>query len=185
MADTVVLHIGLMKSGTTFLQGRMNANRDALLAEQGVLFPGPTWRRHSRAVTDLVSNGAAATGAWPGLVDEVAAHPGTAVVSMEYLGPMAEDRIRTACSSFGDAEVRVVLTVRDLGRTVPAMWQEAVKNGRTWSWPDYVRSVQKGGEPGRRFWRQQDAAAVASRWAAAAGADHVHVVTVPPPGAAP
>jgi hypothetical protein len=36
----VFFHVGLMKSGTTFLQGRLNANR-RLLAEQGVLFPGP------------------------------------------------------------------------------------------------------------------------------------------------
>ena len=41
MAERVVVHIGLMKSGTTFLQGRLDANREQLAA-QGVLFPGPT-----------------------------------------------------------------------------------------------------------------------------------------------
>jgi hypothetical protein len=40
MAQRVIVHIGLMKSGTTFIQGRLGANR-ARLAAQGVLFPAP------------------------------------------------------------------------------------------------------------------------------------------------
>ena len=32
MAERVLLHVGLMKSGTTFIQGRLNANRERLPA---------------------------------------------------------------------------------------------------------------------------------------------------------
>lgn len=182
MAERVVLHIGLMKSGTTFIQGRLNANRERL-AEQGVLFPGPTWARHARAVSDLIGGRGAKPGAWVDLRDEINAHPGTAVVSMEYLGPILVPRITQVAEDFAGSDVQVIATVRDLGRTVPAMWQETVKNRQTWSWAEYVAAIEKRAEPGKKFWRQQDAARVVKRWSEVFGPDHVTVVTVPPPGA--
>jgi hypothetical protein len=182
MAQRVVFHIGLMKSGTTFIQGRLNANRQRLALQQ-VLFPGPTWNRHVRAVSDLLQSKNRKPGSWNSLVDEINGHAGTAVVSMEYLAPMGGPRIAVLRDAFPDTEVRVVATVRDLGRGVPAMWQESIKNRRTWEWPEYVRSIEKGGDPGRRFWRQQHSAKIARRWGSVVGHDHVYVVTVPPPGA--
>jgi hypothetical protein len=182
MAQRVVFHIGLMKSGTTFIQGRLNANRDRL-AEQGVLFPGPTWARHVRAVSDLRQATNRKPGSWASLTEEIDEHPGTAIVSMEYLAPMGAGRISVLRRSFPDTEIRVAVTVRDLGRSVPAMWQEAVKNRRTWLWPQYVKAIQSGGDPGRRFWMQQHSGRIVRRWAAALGAENVYVVTVPPPGA--
>jgi hypothetical protein len=182
MAQRVVFHIGLMKSGTTFIQGRLNANRQRLAAQQ-VLFPGPTWNRHVRAVSDLLQSKNRKPGSWNSLVDEITDYAGTAVVSMEYLAPMGAPRIKVLRDSFPHTEIRVAVTVRDLGRSVPAMWQETIKNRRTWDWAEYVRSIQKGGDPGRRFWRQQHSAKIVRRWASVLGADQVYVVVVPPPGA--
>ncbi|MEZ5096675.1 MAG: hypothetical protein R2731_11500 [Nocardioides sp.] len=184
MARRVVLHIGLMKSGTTFLQGRLNANREEL-ASQGILFPGPTWARHSRAVSDLIGSKRRVPGSWADFRDEIRAFDGDAVVSMEYLASIGGPRISALAADFPAAEVHMVATVRDLGRTVPAMWQEALKNRQTWTWEEYVRSLEKGGEAGRRFWRQQDAGKIVTRWTGRLGPEHVTVITVPPPGAAP
>jgi hypothetical protein len=181
MAQRVVFHIGLMKSGTTFIQGRLNANR-ARLADQEILFPGPTWARHVRAVSDLMQAKNRKPGSWASLAEEINDYPGTAVVSMEYLAPLGARRIAALSRSFPDTEIRVAVTVRDLGRSVPAMWQEAVKNRRTWEWPEYVRAIESGGDAGKRFWRQQHSARIVRRWAAGVGADNVYVVTVPPPG---
>jgi hypothetical protein len=182
VAERLVLHVGLMKSGTTFIQGRCNANRE-LFAQQGILFPGPTWARHAQAVSDLIESKHAKPGSWAGLREEINAHPGTAIVSMEYLGPIRAPRIAQLASDFPDTDLQVVVTVRDLGRTVPAMWQETVKNRATWGWADYLRSIEKGGDAGKRFWRQHSAAQVVQRWAEVVGTDHVTVITVPPPGA--
>ena len=182
MAERVVLHVGLMKSGTTFIQGRLNANR-AQLADQGILFPGPNWARHSRGVTDLLELPQAKPGSWASLRDEIAAHPGTAIISMEYLGPIIPAKIAKVVSQFPDTDLQIVLTVRDLGRCVPAMWQETVKNRRTWTWSEYVRGIEKGGDAGKAFWRQQGAGKITRRWADAVGAEQVTVVVVPPPGA--
>lgn len=173
-----------MKSGTTFLQGRLNANREEL-GKQGVLFPGPTWNRHVQGVKDLMGSKRRKPGAWASLRDEINQHPGTAVVSMEYLAPMRPARIETLPGEFPDRELRIVLTVRDLGRSVPAMWQESVKNRQTWTWAEYLHGIEHDGDAGRRFWRQQDAGRIARRWAGQVGTDHVTVITIPPPGSDP
>ncbi|MDP3892037.1 MAG: hypothetical protein Q8Q44_12470, partial [Nocardioides sp.] len=189
MADRVLLHIGLMKSGTTFLQGRLGANRDTLAA-QGFLFPGATWGDQIRAVTDILGFGGTAArrssdGAWAALREEIDAHHGTAVVSMEFLAAAVPANITRVAHELSDIDLRVVATVRDLGRAVPAMWQEGVKNGRTWGFEEYVGGVRDGGPPGQHFWRQQAAGRIVSRWADGVGADRVTVVTVPPAGSPP
>jgi len=53
MAERVVLHVGAMKSGTSYIQARLLANQD-VLREQGFLYPGRTWREQVLAVTDVL-----------------------------------------------------------------------------------------------------------------------------------
>ena len=55
MASRVILHIGLMKSGTTFLQGRLDANRQSL-QEQGILFPGPGWQDQVHGLGEFLAS---------------------------------------------------------------------------------------------------------------------------------
>lgn len=183
MVDRVVLHVGLMKSGTTFLQGRLGANRETL-ASQGVLFPAPPWSRQVQAVKELSGNPDAPQGAWDAIAEELRAHAGTGVMSMEFLGPIAQERLRRLPEDFPEARVEAVVTVRDLGRTVPAMWQEAMQNRRSWSWQEYVEAVRTGtGDAGKAFWRQQGADRIIRTWASVLGKDAVTVITVPPKGA--
>lgn len=183
MVERVVLHVGLMKSGTTFLQGRLGANRDAL-ASQGVLFPAPPWSRQVQAVKDLAGSPEATSGAWDELVGELRPHAGTAVISMEFLGPIGAERLRRLPADFPETRVEAVVTVRDLGRTVPAMWQEAMQNRRSWTWQEYVEAVRSGtGDAGKAFWRQQGADRIVQTWADVLGRDAVTVLTVPPKGA--
>jgi hypothetical protein len=185
VADRLVLHVGLMKSGTTFIQGRCNANREKLAA-QGVLFPGPNWVRQVHAIQDFMEMGHARPGRWAELRSEIRAHPGTAVISMEYLGPIRAMRIQKMVEDFPGTEITVVITLRDLGRGVPAMWQESVKNRKSWTWAEYVHGIEHGDDDaGRHFWNQQGAARIVRRWSEGVGAQNVVVITVPPPGAAP
>jgi len=181
----VFFHVGLMKSGTTFLQGRLNANRD-LLAQQGVLFPGPSWARHTRAVSDLIGGKQGKPGDWKRLVAELDAHEqsgrGAAIVSMEYLASVGKPRIRQLKRDLG-SQPEVIITVRDLGRSVPAMWQESVKNRQYWTYDHYVEMARDVRTDEGKFWKQQDAGAIVSRYASVVGGEHVHVITVPPPGA--
>ncbi len=193
MASRVVLHLGSMKSGTSFVQNVLGHHKDAL-AEQGVLFPGERWRSQVLAVRELIGHGGdgqepvAPDGPWTKLVDEINAWDGTAVVSMEFLAPRSTAKIRQILAAFPDTQVEAVLTCRDLGRNIPAMWLESVQNGGITPWGDYldaVRQRRSGDKVSRGFWKHQGIPEIAARWAGEVGSDRLSLVTVPPSGAAP
>lgn len=189
MAERVVLHVGAMKSGTSYLQRLLVANKETLAA-RGVLFPGRSWRAQVRAVADVLERKRVVTqppeGAWQSLVEELDAWDGTGIVSMEFLGPAGAAKIEKVVSSFAPGTVEVVLTGRDLSRNVPAMWQETLKNGRTRSFDEYVAAIRDREQgPGLGFWREQGLLRMCRRWSEAVGAQQVTLVTLPPSGAAP
>ncbi len=193
MATRLVLHLGAMKSGTSFIQNVLGHNKERL-AESGVLFAGPRWRFQVRAVQQLIGYGGEGQqpmpedGPWRSLVEEINAYDGVAVISMEFLGPRSEAKIEQLVAEFPDTQVEAVLTCRDLGRTIPAMWVEAVQNGSITPWGDYldaVRHHRSGDRVSRGFWKHQDIPAIAGRWSEVLGEDRLCLVTVPPSGAAP
>ena len=195
MTSRVYVHIGAYKTGTTYLQQRLWANRDAL-AEAGILFPG--WRGsgdHVRAFKHVLAReqhrgGAVPAQPWMRLTSAVREWDGaTAVLSYEGISAASEQQVRRIVDELAPAEVHAVLTARDLVRVIPAMWQEMLQGGQTWSWPQYVATVTgpvgRTVPPGRTFWRLQDLARVAEPWGKAVGAARVHIVTVPPAGSPP
>jgi hypothetical protein len=194
MASRVVLHIGTMKSGTSFIQNVLGENKQHLRDEQGILFPGKRWRQQVSAVFDLIERGGARQepmaddGPWRTLAGEVNAWDGDAIISMEFLGPRQKEKINQIQDSFGAVDLEVVITARDLARSIPAMWQESVQNAATTTWPEFLEAVEAERDepgPGRWFWNHQGVAAMSQRWAKAVGRDHFTLITVPPPGAAP
>lgn len=190
------LHVGMMKTGTTYLQNIWRANYEAL-AEQGVFFPaGPEHPVQAFAVWDLVGRrprGAAderIAGQWRALTEDVAAHRDQRVlISEEYLAAATLRQARRAVAGFPDHEVHVVVTARDLGRVLASAWQENVKNGATPSWPEFIDAVRDPAaanrDPARGFWIRHDLPTVVDVWASVVGRERVHVVTVPPAGSEP
>ena len=193
MADRLVLHIGSMKSGTSFIQNVLGDHKDQLL-DQGVLFAGPRWKAQVAAVQELIGHGGpkqepfAEDGPYRRLEREINAYDGTAVISMEFLGPRSTVKIQQLQEAFPDTKIDVVMTCRDLARNIPAMWLESVQNGSTVGWSTFLSSVraeERRPGPGRNFWRHQAIPAIARRWATEVGVDHLTLVTVPQPGAEP
>jgi hypothetical protein len=203
MAERVVLHVGAMKSGTSYLQAQLFANKDTL-APQGVLVPGSGWGDQVAGVLDVLGKlrygRESVDGAWQKLMDEVDVWPGTAVVSMEFLGPVSRDKVShvvgTVRALSSAPRVSVVLTARDLNRSIAAMWQETVQNGRWWTWQEYLDGVEEARprperddaamtKAGRTFWRQQNLVRISKRWGQADGVSDYSFVTVPAPGAPP
>ncbi|WP_141578669.1 hypothetical protein [Actinomadura sp. WMMA1423] len=188
----VYLHVGAAKSGTTFLQQVLWHNRDRL-REHGVLYPGRDQAAHVRAAFDLrrtffrEASDPATRGAWHELVAEARAWPGTVVISQELLAPARPRWIRQAMADLDFADVHVVFTVRDLGRQIPAHWQEDVKNRFTTPFAEFVASLRRRDWPAyesaRLFWGLQDPVAVLGRWGEGLPPERVHVVTLPRPGA--
>lgn len=191
----VVLHVGTMKSGTTSIQALLFSNQRQL-ADQGVLALGRRWADQVAGVQELIARPDAPGEPWQGLVEQARGWDGTSVISMEFMGPFIPRRVAAAVAGFGDLPVEVVITLRDLNRTIPSLWQEAVQNGRSWTWSHYQEAAREArpwaqqptptevSEAGRTFWRQQHAMRIAWRWANAVGWDRISLVTVPPPGAA-
>ncbi len=194
MAERVVLHVGTMKSGTSYLQALLFAEKDRL-AEAGVLVPGETWTDQARAVRQaLAPRSKVARDRWQAMVEEVRSAPGSAAISMEFLGPAHPDTIASIVEQLGGDAVEVVITARDLNRTLVSMWQETIQNGRTWPWADYVADAEakRPGDgpgvadrrtPGGTFWRQQDLVRMVSDWSGVVGTENVTLVTVPQPSA--
>lgn len=191
MAERLVLHVGLMKSGTSFLQQVLKQNREEL-QRRGVLFPGGPWRNQVRAVRDIIEHGGgnqeplSDEGPWRTLMAEVDRWPGTAVISMEFLGPRNAAKIRDIVRELPPTRLHVVVTARDLARSVPAMWQESIQNWAHVSWPDYlaqVRAESPDSQWGRAFWSRQGAAAITGTWLDVVGPERLSLVTVPRPSA--
>lgn len=191
----VYLHIGSTKTGTTFIQRVLWDNQTAL-RRHGVTLGG---RRHhvvvqaSRAMQGWsATDGTPVPEAWSALarrVNRSSAH--AAVVSQEFLCWLDHDQIRAVVGSFDWAEVKVVLTVRDLSRVIPAQWASAMRQRHTWTLTEYADDVQndhaggRGSTPHQHFWRRLDYPAIVAAWAQVLGPANVTVVTVPPSGSDP
>jgi hypothetical protein len=186
----VLVHVGTPKSGTSFVQDVLWLNR-ASLAEQGILYPAERFDEHFLAALDLLElpwGGLErqALGAWDRVAGQVRAWPGTAIVSHEILATATRQQVRRALDSFGDAEVHVVLSARDLVRQIPAEWQENLKHRRTLGYREFLDTVtdpRRSGGLASWFWGVQEVPDILDRWGGTLPPEHVHLVTVPKPGA--
>ncbi|MDQ3615369.1 MAG: hypothetical protein M3393_01825 [Actinomycetota bacterium] len=192
MSRVVYLHIGAPKTGTTYLQDRLDLNGHAL-RQHGVHFPVgplglPASHAHFKAALDLMGMDwggppGHAQGQWDALMKRVRRLDGTVIVSHEILAAATPEQISRAMADLGDSEVHIVYSARDLTRQVPAVWQESIKQGRRWSFKKYVRDLQNRSDV--NFWKSQSLPGVLSRWSAGLTPEHVHLITVPQAGAAP
>lgn len=183
---TVILHIGAFKTGTSYLQTVLAGGRDRLAA-LGVLWPGVNWLAQVAAARGLIKLRPAQLTAWDDLVGEIDQWSGSrAILSIETLSLVGPRGVEMARASLAGHRVQVVLTARDLGRVIPAQWQESVQNGKTWSYRDYLEGVTTGDESSpafTHFWSKHDWGQILRTWSAVSDDVELTVVTVPPSGA--
>ncbi|HEY3751191.1 MAG TPA: hypothetical protein VGL80_18530 [Pseudonocardiaceae bacterium] len=185
----IYLHIGLPKTGTTFMQEILWRNR-TMAAARGLLYPGRDSAAHHRASVDLVPDRYQGwiephtAGAWQWLTEHAAMWSGDVVISSELLALAAPAQVASALASLAFAEVHIVCTARDLVRQIPSVWQEDVKNKRTTGFTEFVGQVRDGrnAQLSEIFWSYQELPRVLRTWAADVPPERVHVVTVPPRG---
>lgn len=187
MATHVYFHVGAPKTGTTFLQGVMRHNRQAL-REQGVLYPGASPRDHlhaSQVVREVATHPRRSdrTESWDRLVAELAAWPGVGIVSHEFFGMATEEQARAAIERLAPAEVHVVLTARDYVRQFAADWQESLKMGLDLTIEQFLRRAHRNRLPRPWGWNAHDIVGTLERWGSSLPPERVHVVTVPQAGA--
>lgn len=192
MARRVYLHIGTMKSATTYLQ-ELGRHNHTSLADAGVLWPDA--ELPFLALADLVGRDEQRPGhdgAWADLVGQFHAFSGDAVFSNELLAPLGTGKTKRLVGGFAPAQVHVVVTARDLGRIIPSHWQTTLKNGSTTGWSEFAAAVcaepvaesnvARSKDVGSWFWRRHDIPAIVARWQECVPLEHMTVVTVPPPG---
>ncbi len=198
-ALTIYLHIGPPKTGTTYLQDIVWRNRDSM-RQRDLAFPGRPGE-HFHAALDLRGiafggyDNPTVAGAWSRLAAKALASPtgkalasptGKALISHEILAGATPDEIERAVASLRPATVQVVYGARDLARQLPAVWQESLKNRRSRGFDAFLSTALRprlsDDEP-TGFWRAQDPVATLRRWAAVLSPEHIHVVTLPQPGA--
>jgi hypothetical protein len=185
------VHVGLPKTGTSYLQSVVWANLDELRAQGLVVVPapaGPASKAQAGTQVMLAVRDRLVPGHDPRTASEVlddfaaeveAAGDADVLLTQEQLAACTRPQVTALLDRFGDREVHVVVTVRALSRQVPSAWQERVKTRSTTSYAAFVESARDRTEPARGFWRNQDLPAVLTRWGGSLPPDRVHVVTVP------
>ncbi len=181
----VHLHIGAPKTGTTYLQDRLALNARSL-ARHGVHFPTSSplvspGLFQFRAALDLLGEDwgghpGHAVGSWDVLARKVRRRSGRVIISHEILAPARPDQVARALRDLEGSEVHIVYSARDLGRQLPAAWQESIKQGRKWTYRRFLDRAEKG-RPW--FYRAFDLPTVLETWGATLPPERVHVVTVP------
>jgi hypothetical protein len=192
LSQRVVLHVGAMKTGTTFLQTTLERN-GPLLEQAGVDFTGGRFAFQTRAVSNVLNlppRRSRRMMKWRRLVQlaRESEHP-VSLVSMEFLSFAEERQVRAFLQPLAGLEVEVVMTVRDQLKVIPAQWQTYCRNHGTADWGSYLREIEprRAGRPRsspayKTFHRAQDVAAILDRWSGPA-VTRQHVVTVPGPEA--
>ncbi len=195
MSHKVLLHVGTPKTGTSYLQDVLFRNRETLAAAR-ITYPATRFDSHFLAALDLMKlpwGGlqSEAIGAWDELAARVRAAPGTSIISHEILATASRAQIGRALESLGHGEgteVHLVLSVRDLVRQIPAEWQENIKHRAELGYAaflDQIRDPERATRIGAWFWGVQEVPEILDRWGQDLPPEHVHLVTVPPPGGAP
>ncbi|HSX67652.1 hypothetical protein [Nocardioides sp.] len=181
MASRVYLHVGLPKTGTTYLQSVLWANKRAL-AEQGILVPGRRPVDHMWATLvvrerpGLSSRRPQARTSWARILEQVHAHEGPAIISHEFFGAASAEQAARAIADLG-CEVHVVVTARDMLTVVASYWQEYVKHGFRRIPLDAFPPA--GGGSGEWTWDALDLEQVVRRWGAGIPPEHMHLLVLP------
>jgi hypothetical protein len=187
----VYLHIGVPKSGTTYLQWVLAENRGRLRS-RGYLYPLSHREEMFHAAVDVRGtydvwglDRGRTEGTWARVCDRIQQSGMHGIISHEILSPATPAQIAAATQALSGLELHVVLTARDPGRQVSAGWQEGIKNGGHLTFAEFETRVLEGiesGRPSNSFWRGQDVVSILERWGAVTTPDRVHVVTAPPHG---
>ncbi|MCZ3387759.1 MAG: hypothetical protein LH645_01260 [Actinomycetia bacterium] len=188
----VIIHVGAPKTGTTFLQGVLWRNRQALRAA-GLHIVGQSRGDHYRAGHDIRGveyNPKDPRPDWAGSWDVLAAlavgsQARTTVISDEHLASLTPEQVQRAVSSLKGREVHVVYTTRNLARLLPSEHQEYVKHRSPLTYEEWATRVfnERDRGPGKWFWSVHSPVDVVNRWSTAVEAKNIHVLTLPMPGA--
>ena len=182
--ESVLLHIGPYKTGTTAIQASLAAARPRL-GEYGVAYPG-TWRRligpayavmgwapRGREIPDM--------SVWDAYAARIRARSEARIcISTEDFSRLrSAEKIGNIVSGLGGDRVHVLAAARPLHRLLPSAWQERVKSGDRRTYEEWLHSVLGDDTRDvayRLFWTPHRLEETAPLWIDPVGAHHYHVM---------
>ncbi|MFL6179992.1 MAG: hypothetical protein ACJ73J_05385 [Actinomycetes bacterium] len=196
--NDIYLHIGAPKTGTTYLQDMLWANKD-ILDQSGVLVPGHYRYARVPAIREVLKWNPDASeplpDRWLRIAQEIKRwHGPSAVLSQEFICRLSEAQTHALVASLARGnrgQVHCILTVRDISRLLTAQWQTAMRSRKHWTLTDYCAAAAgTSTEPNAagmhdHFWIRHNYQLILNRWIDEVGAGNITVVTVPQSGADP
>lgn len=191
-ATRLYVHIGMPKTGTTFVQSVLHAGA-ARLAEQGLTLLPATRQGNIRLSLAVRESASVADEPWAATAVRrfgnrlAKVETPRVLASDELLGGASPEQIGRLLDVCGDAEVHVVLSVRSLSRLLPSTWQQRVQQrGESPPLEEFIAAVAgREGVLAERWWYERGVVPVLERWAEHVPMERMHVVTVPGAGADP
>lgn len=172
----VYLHIGMPKTGTTYLQDAIWQHRDAL-EDRGLYVPGIR-RQHLLASLDLRGESSLSKRPrlvehpWRYLSNQINEQPHDALISHEFFCPASAEQVAQAVEAFPDFQVHVILTARGVVDLFLSRWQEWIKNGAFRPIDNYPRP-----KPHPSWgWSTIDPGEVLRTWGSVIPHEQIHVV---------
>ncbi len=187
MTRTCFLHVGLPKTGTSYLQSILWQSRPALEASGLGLVPGQRGAPFQLMldVCDALSPDMDPPRAFSALQrfgDEVAITGwDRTLTSQELLGAAAPAQIAKLLDALAGHDTHVIVTVRDLASFLPSAWQQHVKARGILPFEAYLDEFAAPGD--RIPHPAYDLRGVLDRWSTAVPPERMHIVTVPKRGA--
>jgi hypothetical protein len=186
MEGPVYLHVGMKRTGTSYLQSTLRASVEELEKQGLALVPRhePAGARLARGLLGKSTSGDPVEA----LPRQLAAAPGNrCLISQELLGRADRSQIARLAPALGGRDVHVVVTVRDVARTIPSAWQQYVKAGHSYRYDEFRDAILSGQQTRatRAFWSDHGVVEMVERWGALTTASSTHVVVLPRPGAPP
>lgn len=138
-APRFVLHVGLTKTGTKYLQYNFSRLRREL-RERGVLYPSQWWREQPLFAHHELAE-SLAQGRDQRLVDIFsrlnACGSGVVLLSSEGFNPIPDRGLEYLRELTRGAQIDVVFYARRWSDWIPSQWQQAVKQGSLQTFPEW------------------------------------------------
>lgn len=192
MERHLYVHIGMPKTGTTYVQSVLHAGADQL-AEQGLTLVPRTRRGNIQLSVALREGVKGADRQWAQTalerytrqLDRV--ETPRALTSDELLSGATSEQVATLVEAAAGLEVHVVVSVRSMSRLLPSTWQQRVQQrGEAPPLLDFLDAItRREGALAERWWHDRGIVQVIERWAEHVPLERVHVVTMPGAGADP
>ena len=142
MRRVLILHVGPHKTGTSYIQQRLVADRDLLLARAKVVYPkrgqDVLYGHHSLAT--MFRDAAPRLNEIRALREELCAGD-TGLLSSERFSRLDRAQFARLRDHFPECEIRAVAYLRVRSEVLVSRWGESIKHGMDWSFPEYLAKI--------------------------------------------